>query len=322
MRILERRAATALYRILRGRGDRRPWVVPANACPVVACCFQAAGVPMKLVDLDPGTLLPSEDRTLELVERGGFGGVLFIRTYGFIDDRSRFFRALREAERELTIVDDRAVCEPELSGELPEGVDALLFSTGPRKPVDMGWGGGCIARPRLPYLVEASTFSEDVRDQVDAAVKKAVAAGDPLDVRHARWLDAREVTEGEASDWFRRLPESLELARALRGERNAIYAGAIRQSCRLGSAYDTWRFQLRVPRAGVLIDELFSAGLFASRHYASLGRWLEPGTRFPVAEALERDVVNLFNDHNVTREMADRTAAIVSRHIDRHPVTE
>ena len=76
----------------------------------------------------------------------------------------------------------------------------------------------------------------------------------------------------------------------------------------------SWRFNIRVPAADRLVERLFAEGLFASRHYASLGRSFGEG-RFPVAERLHSEVVNLFNDQYFDEERAGAAVEVVLRHL-------
>ena len=51
-----RRASAILYRMLRGMTDARPFLLPANVCPVVPETFVAAGRPLERIDIEEESL--------------------------------------------------------------------------------------------------------------------------------------------------------------------------------------------------------------------------------------------------------------------------
>ena len=61
------------------------------------------------------------------------------------------------------------------------------------------------------------------------------------------------------------------------------------------------------------MNAIFANGLFASSHYASLAGIMTNG-RAPIAESLADEVVNLFNDHHFTIEMAERVCEIIVKY--------
>ena len=59
---------------------------------------------------------------------------------------------------------------------------------------------------------------------------------------------------------------------------------------------------------------IFENELFASSHYASLAGIMSDG-RAPAAESLADDVINLFNDHHFTADLAERVCEIILKHL-------
>ena len=52
MRVFENRGAAVLYYFLKGNNSGRPFLLPANVCPIVPLTFFKAGVPFEFVDID------------------------------------------------------------------------------------------------------------------------------------------------------------------------------------------------------------------------------------------------------------------------------
>lgn len=287
MIVFAARACSILYGLLRGE-DRR-FLIPANVCPIVPATFLEARRAFDLIDVAEPTLEMDPDACLERIRRepGKIGGVLFVRPYGSERDADPFFRRLREAQPDLLLIDDKCLCRPDCEGlGISSWVDATLFSTGYAKHVDVGYGGFAHLREGLPF---------------------------PLPGIREGWLDLRVP---EVSWEEHRHLTLAELRRADEHKRrlNAVYSDLVPGEIQMASELQSWRFNIRLPEPDRLVESLFAAGLFASRHYASLGGSFGEG-RFPVAERLHGEVVNLFNDRYFDEERAERAARLVLRHL-------
>jgi len=266
------RACSILHGLL--REEERPFLIPANICSVVPETFLEAGRAFELVDVEEPTLEIDPEVCLDRLKRGPAGGILFVRPYGRERDVDPFFQALKELQPNLLLIDDKCLCPPDCEGlGISPWADATLFSTGYAKHVDLGYGGFAHLREGLPVLL----------------------SGAP----EISWEEHR-----------RRIAEELPRADGHKRRLNAIYADALPPEIQMEPGFQSWRFNIRVPEPDRLVENLFAAGLFASRHYASL----EEG-RFPVAERLHGEVVNLFNDRYFDEERAESAARLVLGHL-------
>lgn len=314
----EARACSILYNLLlAGDGDDRPFLLPANVCPVVPLTFRKAGRPFELVDISGPDLAIDEARCLERIarDRGGVAGLLFVRTYGAVGEAAPFFQAVKELAPDLLVIDDRCLCRPDPDGGCrTPGADATLWSTGYAKHVDVGFGGFAHLAPGVPYGRHAGAFSASALEEIERRVKEAVARGVPFGGGGEDWL---ELAPPEVA-WpayrcglLAALPEIDGHKRRL----NAVYTEILPPEVCLPERFQEWRFHVLVPEPDALVARLFAAGLFASRHYASLGGVLGEG-RFPTAEALHRRVVNLFNDRSFDEERARLAAGLILEHLE------
>jgi len=282
MMVFERRASAILYNILRSRGDPRPFLLPANICPIVPETFVAAEQPFELVDIAAGSLAMDEARCVELLGDQPFAGALFARPYGSERDATRFLAALRDAQSDLFLIDDKCLCRPDCDNATTSPLaDVTLYSTGYAKYADIGQGG-------FAHLGES------------VAYRRADTGPAWLDLRapDVRWSEHRRGTI-DAADAAEQQKETL----------NAIYAGALPDEVQLPRELQQWRFNILVPAAEGLAAAAFASGLFLSRHYAPLGD-------FPVAQWLHAQVVNLFNDRYFDAGRATRMTELVLRHLD------
>jgi hypothetical protein len=311
------RASAILFYLLRSRRDPRPYLLPANVCPIVPMTFRKAGCAFRFVDIEPESLVIDRMRCLELVSRKpkGYAGVVFVRTYGADSDESAFFQALKSRDPRLMIVDDRCLCRPALDRRRQRGADVALFSTGHAKYVDLGLGGFAWLADGIAFEPEGGPYRPEALERLERDYKRALGGGVRLECSRGPWLDLREPR------WtWSRFVAAVEAARSnadRRKERiNAVYEQGLPKEIRLPQAFQGWRFQIRVPRPDRFVGELFDAGLFASRHYAPASL-VFGGGRFPNAEALHRAIVNLFNDRYYDEERAGRTVGLALEHLAR-----
>jgi len=314
MIVLEKRASTVLYNYLMTRADDRTYLVPSHACALVPLTFLAAGKKFEFVDIADGSLCMDEGIVLErLRERPGvYGGVLFIHTYGVEHSGDRFFRAVKETDDTVSIIDDRCLCAPDLSGVLPPDADLVMYSTGYGKQCDIGFGGYGVLRAGERYVRHDTAFRAEDLAGLNEWSRRAVDERHPVRACPLAWLDTGAVGIGW-EDYCRRVTGQLRVAVPHRDAINTIYAAGIPAALQFEGRFQNWRFSIRVPRKEVLLRDIFGAGLFASSHYASLDGVFSAG-RSPRAELLHRDVVNLFNDMHFDEARAGRVVEIVGRH--------
>ena len=314
--VYETRASTILHHLLRSGGTAKPWLLPANVCPVVPLTFLKAGCPFEFVDIDEATLCIDREIVLRKLREApdAYGGLLFVRTYGVEIPCDSFFTEIKELAGELILVDDRCLCRPRLETP-PEGpADVLLCSTGYAKPVDVGFGGFAHLGNHVAYRPHRAPYREADLERLTADYKAAIAKGAPLDYADSAWLDTREPAM--PLDEYRVLVEGrIEEIAGHRRRINAIYRQAFPSSARLDDRFQDWRFHILVTDKERLLATIFDRGLFASSHYADLTPVFSRGSA-PLAQKLHRRVVNLFNDRYFTEEQAGRIVPLVREHLD------
>lgn len=289
MIVWERRASAILHNLVRTHADPHPYLLPANVCPIVRDTLLQAGQTFELVDIAEPSLAIDMEACIERARgrRAGHAGLIFVRPYGSETDPAPLFRRLKEIQPDILLIDDKCLCRPDCDAErLTEVADVTLFSTGYAKYADIGGGG-------FAHLRETIAYGRDDR------------AG-------AEWLDLRPP-EWSWNDYRRLTIEATRVADEQKQRLNEIYARTLPPQIQLAPEFQSWRFNIRVPSSGRLLTSVFEAGLFASRHYASLG---EHGS-FPSAERLHADIVNLFNDRYFDETRARRITELVLQHIGR-----
>lgn len=330
--VFEARASAVIFRLAaavpRSRGV---FLLPANICPVVPLALVAAERKFEFVDLDPETLCPSSGLLQERLGAAGrrpVAAVIYARSYGAPLDAEPLFEALRRQAPDLLIVDDRCLSVPIPEAEKMDakGADAVLFSTGYSKPVDLGYGGFAHLRDHVPYSSREREYDPADLERITELYKSHIrsqttmwsgdeAVGDRSSLAGLRWLD----TGAPETPWLRyaeAVRREISGAEAHRARVNAVYRRWIPRGVQLGPGFHGWRFQMRVADPDSLQRKIFDAGLFASRHYFPSAR-LFGDRSCSVAHDLHSDILNLFNDFRVSEADAERLGRLVREHVGR-----
>jgi hypothetical protein len=309
--ILGVRAAAILYDLLLSREARRPFLLPANVCPIVPLTFLKAGVPFEFVDTSSETFHMDLDQAAARVQdqKERYGGLLYVHTYGDPSTPNDFFEAIKSEQPDLLLIDDRCLCVPDLEPAPASPADVVLYSTGYAKIVDVGLGGFAFIREDMTYRHHASSYEPAQLETIEQDCKLTVAAGGAYIYRDSNWLQ----TDAPMPSWqnYRNtVREALQVTLEQRKCINAVYDALIPEELRLKPDYQSWRYNIIVDDNQKVLAAVFAGGFFASAHYASLAGTFGPGNGSRAAE-LSRHVVNLFNDRHFSLDMAEKTAHLV-----------
>ena len=311
-RVFAQRASTVLYRLLLGRQDDRPWLLPANICPIVPLVFLKAGVPMEWIDIDADSLCLDLRELLHRVDAHPtrYGGALFVHTYGRAQRLDGVIDSLHQIAPDLTFVDDRCVCWPEFE-PINEQANVTLFSTGYAKPVDIGFGGYAFLRETVGYDDSDDAYDPKALESLTEQYKQRIAAGRPIRNADGDWLDHSTPTL-DFDGYQTKVIEATSAARHHQAALREIYA-AIPASVRLPDG--DWRTHLRLPERDAFVEKMFRSDLFCGTHYAPVSKIFGHADA-PNAERLHQDVVNLFDDRYYTQEQAQRTVRLIEEHLN------
>lgn len=308
------RASAIIYSLLVNSSNGKPWLLPANICPIVPIAFLKARVSFEFVDISARTLHMDLEQAEARIRTGKYGGLLYAHTYGESSTPADFFESIKQLAPELLIIDDRCLCIPDLEANPRNRADVQLYSTGYAKIVELDFGGYAFAAANVDYRPVQLPFNARDHEQIEAFYKQAISQRAKFLYQDSDWLDT--VTPVPAWEIYReriekKLTQSLEQRIAL----NQIYADRLPPEIQLPGGFQTWRFNIRVKNKQHILDRIFSSGLFASSHYASLAGIMDDG-KAPHAEALGESVINLFNDHHFTAEQAERVGTIIVENLN------
>jgi hypothetical protein len=308
MRIVQAlRASAILYHILISQQERKPWLLPANICPIVPVTFLKARVPFEFADISAENLHMDLQQVEDRIKQSQFGGLLYAHTYGEPSTPTEFFSRIKSLNPELLIVDDRCLCIPEF--EAQSSADVILYSTGYAKIVDLHFGGYALLSNGLTYQPANLAFNVDDYDEIERSYKKAVQERVRFVYHDMDWLET-DASLPEWNDYRLQIESGLKESLAQRARLNEIYASRLPLELQLPHKYQMWRFNIRVKNKSKVVQAIFEAGLFASSHYVSLAGIMAEGSA-PHADTLADQVINLFNDHHFDADRATRMCDLV-----------
>jgi len=307
------RASAILHNLLVSRADPRPWLLPANICPIVPLTFFKAGIPIELVDISAETLHIDLALVNNRLEIGRYGGFLYAHTYAEPSTPNDFFQYLKSQYPDIFILDDRCLCIPDLEPDAEMAADAALYSTGYAKIVDYGLGGYAFIKDEVAYRNSHLPFHPRDHEMIELHYKQALQERSEYVYQDLDWLQ----TDGSLQAWseYRHQIElGLEASLAHRATLNAAYTANLPVEVQLPPAYQSWRFNVRVRDKKRLMAAIFEARLFASSHYTSLAGIMAPG-HCPNAEALAGEIINLFNDHHFDLQKAHQVCTVIQENL-------
>lgn len=309
--ILAPRASAILYHLLASQNQAKPWLLPANICPIVPITFMKAKISFEFVDISPESLHMDLGQAEARIKRRDVGGLLYAHTYGEESTPDDFFARAKSLNPELLIVDDRCLCIPTF--ETQSSADLTLFSTGYAKTVDLHLGGYAFMKDDVKCEPARLKYDPAHHEELERDYKAAIQRRARFDYHDSDWLQ----TEGNLPDWkgYRRMVEvALELSLQHKRRLNAVYSARLPMELQLQPQYQTWRFNIRVKNKKKIMDAIFADGLFASSHYVSLAGIMSGG-RAPVADVLAGEAVNLFNDRHFDSDKAERIAGLILKYL-------
>lgn len=322
MLIIHVMRASGLIYALAKAGEEGVWLLPANVCPAVPLALMQAKCPFVFVDIDPKTLCMDVKQAVQRIDQSpAVAGLIYVRTYGHAPQAETDLPALRAAlPTGAVLVDDQCLNTPNIELEKldPHGADAVIFSTGYGKVLDLGGGGFGAFFSDLPYELPPPLSEEEAQEAeaaLNARIMVAKATGsalfpDPQSETLPNWIRGRLITFWP--DHHQQIVNELPARLAHRDEINRIYAEGLSDLeglTPLVPSDPVWRFNLRASRRDEFLAHIFKNGLFASAHYYPASD-LFGGSPCPVAKDLHSDVLNLFNDQHFSPEQARRIVSL------------
>lgn len=308
--ITANRASSLLYSFLTSK-ENGTYLIPANVCPVIPMTFKLAKVDFKFADIDKETLCLDKRDCLNFAKDcGGNGGIVYVRTYGCLENEEPFFAYLKNTYPNFTIIDDRCLCLPEIIME-KTSADVILFSTGYAKQVDLGEGGYCFVNKE--ELFSLNTNLPFKGDDLNSCCTHSFETGKKLNDKPLYWLDVKPLSFDD-NNYLSIIKQRIVERNRQREIINKIYSSHLPDDLKFNEKFQNWRYNIKVSpeKKSQLLKTLFDNKLFASSHYKPANKLFNNDFYSNVSD-LSDTVVNLFNDYHFTEDMAIKTTEIINR---------
>ena len=312
MIVTSNRASAVLYTFLRKGLFNKPFLLPANVCPVVPLSFMKAGVDFEFVDIDE-THAISKGLALEKIKSGKYAGLVFVHAYGRKFDNTVFYQDIKQQMPGFSIIDDRCLCQPEIEVNMPNNVDLVLYSTGYAKYVELSFG--CYGITNLfKTSSEKFGYSEEEETKQQIYIKECLrdekAYEFPADFP---WLDCSQLQMTQ-DQYFDVIRKKLPVVQNQKERINRIYREELPKYIQWGEDYENWRFMISIDNREKVLNSIFENDLFAGTNFPSVS-WMFKQKRSNYAEKEAKHILNLFNDFRVNEEFAHRVCNVINSNI-------
>jgi hypothetical protein len=187
--------------------------------------------------------------------------------------------------------------------------DVQLYSTGYAKVVELDFGGYAFAGDNISYQPKALPFVQQAYADIEKAYKQAINECVTFRYKDSDWLET-EALMPSWHDYREKIKTKLVDSLKQRALLNAVYTARLPVDIQLPGVFQGWRFNICIQNKQRVLDAIFTSGLFASSHYASLAGVFGDGSGLH-ADRLANRVINLFNDHHFSLDQAEQVCKIV-----------
>lgn len=305
------RASSVLFNWLKSNNISGRALIPANICESVPATYLKAGLDIIFCDIDFEAFQPNMISIKEILSTYQDISVFhYNHTYGCRNGISNdVLTYIKQYYPNIIMIDDCCLSIPRFN-HFNSIFDMVLFSTGHTKVVNIGKGGFAFYQEKWVYREFFEKFSLDDKEKFEKHVRDC-----HLDFSHvntnimmSQWLDT--VCEFNGRDYLDEVKDKFIVSTIHKNKLNTIY-DAYLSDFSLGKNYQDWRYNILVDNQDCCLKLLFENGLFASKHYKSLGSGYFVNDVFCNCDWLEDHVINLFNDFCYTEEQAEKTAKLL-----------
>jgi len=309
---IENRASVVLYNFLKSNKNKftKPFLLPANVCPIVPSIFLKADVDFEFVDID-NSMAINKSISLSKIETGRYSGICFVHAYGKLFDNESFYTELKSKGDNICIIDDKCLCVPDVELTNTGKSDLILYSTGYSKYVDLGYGGWGVIDDSYNYNLQILDYIEfDYRNFLKSH-KYCLENKIRFQLPNTQWLDSN-ICKLHPNDYFKIIAESLGKIEIQKSLLNNIYKTELPSEIQMTDEYNNWRFNILVSKRDLILSNIFNSGLFAGTNYPSVANMFK-GAIAVMAEKYEKRIINLFNDFRFDEEQAHEVCRIINK---------
>lgn len=293
------------------------FLLPANTCEIIPVTLMKLNIPFITIDINKKTMSMDLDTVEKLLEdsKENIQGIHYVFSYGHeIETEKKRLKEIKE-KFGIVIISDKCLCKPDLE-YYDNFSDLTVFSTGYSKYTDVGFGGfGFIDNKynNFDYLHQKYSFEpntlQHLKELYTECKRKNIAF--PRKASKLNWLNnefIRDIDSYKAT-----VKTETEKSCIHKSKINKIYDDIFPDDIKLGKDFNNWRYNILLDKNSNALEKLFENGLFASKHYASLGEGYMSDDICRNAVNMQNKIINLFNDFHYSEEQAYNTAKIIMK---------
>lgn len=312
--IIANRASTILYQFLKfiRRDDKKHLLIPSNICVDVLFVLLKTRIPFKFLDIN--NQHSDLDFNISILNDKMVFGLLYNHVYGNENTPIEKFRVLKEIDPNFIIIDDRCLCEPLLEYENNKYVNLTIFSTGPKKQLDLGKYGYGYCSDQSFELKFSNTYKYESLDRVYQIFKSNFQIKNNINLfRELKgdWLDER-IPDIKIDDYIELIKKNKVIQNKFKQKLKDLYSKLIPKELQYMDDFQNWRFNIKCRNKKEILEYLFNSGLFASDHYYPLSLYCFQSTEN--CSIVYENTINLFIDHYYTEEKAIETSEVIKKY--------
>lgn len=286
------------------------WLIPATICFSVPLLFLK--LKKRITFYDFGF---NPDLILERVPKNEKVGILIFDYYGKKWEESCIAYLKNYFD---CIIHDCCLSYPEtvIENISAKHADLVVFSTGPKKTVDIGYGALGYYKSCYDMRTETISYSEEWKKnycKLEQNWKKSLnnhsvfsnfkcVASDWIDISSSKIED----------DYVDEVKKKNRQVKKIKTKINSIYEEIIPDELKLKGLSNDWRYNITIDHPEVILNEFRQHNLFASTHYANTAQILGYGNEeLNKSLFVEKHIINLFNDFYYDTNMAEISARII-----------
>lgn len=314
--IVEDRASIILYNILKELQlkNYKKVYLPSNVCPIVPAILLKVKMPFEFIDINLDDYCMDLAALLKKITPHQKLCVLYVRNYGYLKEIDESLEWLRKKNSHLYIIDDRCPARPAFNkNDYSEAADFTVFSTGYAKYVELGYGGfGYNHNEDIIYKKRPIPYCADEYDSLVKEFRLCLESQKKFSYKDTDWLgDSNKNLSFD--EYKKKVLEKREEIDKHKKKINEIYFSQIERAELLPEGFHDWRFNILVKNKKIILKKIFESSLFASSHYASISHIFNDDYS-KNAEKLHKNVINLFNDHRIEKDAAEKIVEIINKY--------
>jgi len=319
-KIYASRASVVIYNFINSQQFLKPFILPANICPIVPAVFLKANKKMFFFDIEKDNFQMNKDNLLNVIRKypKRFSGMLWMNGYGSEECNEDFFDKIKKINDNFYIIDDRCLQKP-LIKLRKSNADLVVFSTGYSKYVDLGSGGYGFIQKELKYRKSDLIFNENDYNKIINKFHRSINNKVPIKYNLNNWLGEETGITSNIKNYNNKIKMKLQASERHKNIINSVYEKNINSSCKVPPEFCQWRYNILVNKKDLLLKNIFKNGLFASSHYYP-SNLIFGHSNCKNSMYISNFVINLFNDQRYSKKQAIKTCELINSHIKKYGV--